>query len=250
MDKKKTVLIFLFVFLGVFALITIACNFHKELKSDNYSNEKEYEVSTYITDDIISNTQNCKVDLCLNEEYTPELIGEDADDIVIASVISLDGAIADEGLFGITTGKLLINTTIKGDLQQGQVIEYMKNGGVMKMSEWEATQPSSANSKRQYLREQSGNNINLDNTYINVSISDDIDIEEGYTYLIYLKKNQEKYEIIGLDVGLRKVNVNYSSRLRTQNLDIDTLEVMNNKTGEFESLQNYINTYISNGEKE
>ena len=188
--------------------------------------------------------------MCLNEEYTPELIGEDADDIVIASVISLDGAIADEGLFGITTGKLLINTTIKGDLQQGQVIEYMKNGGVMKMSEWEATQPSSANSKRQYLREQSGNNINLDNTYINVSISDDIDIEEGYTYLIYLKKNQEKYEIIGLDVGLRKVNVNYSSRLRTQNLDIDTLEVMNNKTGEFESLQNYINTYISNGEKE
>ena len=250
MYKKKTVLIFLFVFLGVFALITIACNFHKELKSDNYSNEKEYEVSTYITDDIIANTQNCKVDLCLNEEYTPELIGEDADDIVIASVISLDGAIADEGLFGITTGKLLINTTIKGDLQQGQVIEYMKNGGVMKMSEWEATQPSSANSKRQYLREQSGNNINLDNTYINVSISDDIDIEEGYTYLIYLKKNQEKYEIIGLDVGLRKVNVNYSSRLRTQNLDIDTLEVMNNKTGEFESLQNYINTYISNGEKE
>ena len=90
----------------------------------------------------------------------------------------------------------------------------------------------------------------MDNTYINVSISDDIDIEEGYTYLIYLKKNQEKYEIIGLDVGLRKVNVNYSSRLRTQNLDIDTLEVMNNKTGEFESLQNYINTYISNGEKE
>ena len=82
--------------------------------------------------------------------------------------------------------------------------------------------------------------INLDNTYINVSISDDIDIEEGYTYLIYLKKNQEKYEIIGLDVGLRKVNVNYSSRLRTQNLDIDTLEVMNNKTGEFESLQNYL----------
>lgn len=250
MNKKKTILIFLFVFLGVFALITVGYNFHNNLKSENYDTQDEYEVTSYITDDIIANTQNCKVDLCLKEEYTPEVIGTDADEIVIASVISLDGATPDEGLFGITTGKLLINTTLKGDLQQGQVIEYMKNGGIMKMSDWESTQPASANSKRQYLREQSGNYMDLDNTYINISISDDIDIEEGYTYLIYLVKNEDKYEIIGLDVGLRKVNVGYSSRVSAQNLDIDTLEVMNNKTGEFESLQNYINTYINNSEKE
>ena len=63
----------------------------------------------------------------MKEEYTPELIGKDADEIVIASVISLDNAEADKGLFGITTGKILINQTLKGDLEQGQVVEYMKN---------------------------------------------------------------------------------------------------------------------------
>lgn len=244
MGKKKAILIFLFVFLGVFALIAVGYNFNKSVKSENYT-QGEYEVTSYITDDIIANTQNCTVDLCLNEEYTPQVIGKDADDIVIATVISLDGATADMGLFGMTTGKIVINSNLSGDLEQGQVVEYMKNGGIMKMSDWEKTQPESANNKREYLREQSGSDIDLDNTYINITISDDIEIEEGYTYLMYLRKNEDKYEIIGLDVGLRKVNVDYSSRVSAQSLDIDDLEIMNNKTGEFESLQNYINTYIN-----
>lgn len=250
MEKKKTMLIFLFVFLGVFALITVGYNFYKTSGSKDYDAENVYEVSSYITDDVIANTQNCNVDLCLEKEYTPEVIGNDADNIVLASVISLDGANPNEGLFGITTGKLLINETLKGDLQQGQVVEYMKNGGVMKMSEWERTQPASANNKRQYLRAQSGKNIDLENTYINISIADDVQIEEGYTYLVYLMKNGNKYEIIGLDAGLRKLNVNYSSRISAQSYSTDTLKVMNNKTGEFESLQNYINTYINNSNNE
>ena len=152
-------------------------------------------------------------------------------------------------MFGVTTGKLLINETLRGDLQKGQVIEYMKNGGVMNMAEWEDTQPVNANLKRAYLRNQAGVDIDLENTYINILISDDIEIEEGYTYLIYLKENNGKYEIIGLDIGLRKINVNYASKLRAQNYDMSTLQVMNNETGEFESLQEYINTYINNSEE-
>ena len=62
-------------------------------------------------------------------------------------------------------------------------------------------------------------------------------------------ENNGKYEIIGLDIGLRKINVNYASKLRAQNYDMSTLQVMNNKTGEFESLQEYINTYINNSEE-
>lgn len=251
MLKKKTKLIFLFAVLGGLTLLGIGYGlFSSNLKGEEYDLNKTYSVSSYITDEMLANTSSCNVDLCLKEEYNPENIGEEADNIVIASVISLDGADPKEGLFGITTGKLLINQTLRGDLKQGQVVEYMKNGGVMKMSEWEETQPASANEKRRYLREKAGKNIDLENTYIDITISDDIKIEEGYTYLIYLKKNDDKYEIIGLDVGLRKVNVNYSSRISTQSLQIDTLNVMNNKTGEFESLQNYINTYINNSQKE
>jgi hypothetical protein len=247
MLKEKAKLIILVVLVVVILFTGVFFGLPKS-KEKTYDMEQAYEVSTYISDDIIANTQKCKVDLCLREEYTPENIGVDADDIVIASVISLDDADPTQGLFGVTEGKLLINTTLKGDLEQGQVIEYIKNGGVMKMSDWEATQPENANNKREYLRQQSG--LNVDDMYINIIISDDIEIEEGYTYLVYLKENEDKYEIIGLDVGLRKVDIEYSSTISTQNLEIDTLRIMNNKTGEFESLENYINTYINNSDVE
>lgn len=244
--KRKTMLIFLFVALGLSAFVVLGVS---NLNDNKIDTTKEYEVTSYITQDVIDNMQDCSVDLCLEEGYTPENLKEQADDIVIGSVISLDEGDPEVGLFGVTTGKLLINETLRGDLQKGQVIEYMKNGGVMNMAEWEDTQPVNANLKRAYLRNQAGEDIDLENTYINILISDDIEIEEGYTYLIYLKENNGKYEIIGLDIGLRKINVNYASKLRAQNYDMSTLQVMNNKTGEFESLQEYINTYINNSEE-
>lgn len=238
--------IFLFVALGLSAFVVLGVS---NLNDNKIDTTKEYEVTSYITQDVIDNMQDCSVDLCLEEGYTPENLKEQADDIVIGSVISLDEGDPEVGLFGVTTGKLLINETLRGDLQKGQVIEYMKNGGVMNMAEWEDTQPVNANLKRAYLRNQAGVDIDLENTYINILISDDIEIEEGYTYLIYLKENNGKYEIIGLDIGLRKINVNYASKLRAQNYDMSTLQVMNNETGEFESLQEYINTYINNSEE-
>lgn len=244
--KRKTMLIFLFVALGLSAFVVLGVS---NLNDNKIDTTKEYEVTSYITQDVIDNMQDCSVDLCLEEGYTPENLKEQADDIVIGSVISLDEGDPEVGLFGVTTGKLLINETLRGDLQKGQVIEYMKNGGVMNMAEWEDTQPINANLKRAYLRNQAGVDIDLENTYINILISDDIEIEEGYTYLIYLKENNGKYEIIGLDIGLRKINVNYASKLRAQNYDMSTLQVMNNETGEFESLQEYINTYINNSEE-
>ena len=244
--KRKTMLIFLFVALGLSAFVVLGVS---NLNDNKIDTTKEYEVTSYITQDVIDNMQDCSVDLCLEEGYTPENLKEQADDIVIGSVISLDEGDPEVGLFGVTTGKLLINETLRGELQKGQVIEYMKNGGVMNMAEWEDTQPVNANLKRAYLRNQAGVDIDLENTYINILISDDIEIEEGYTYLIYLKENNGKYEIIGLDIGLRKINVNYASKLRAQNYDMSTLQVMNNKTGEFESLQEYINTYINNSEE-
>ena len=126
--KRKTMLIFLFVALGLSAFVVLGVS---NLNDNKIDTTKEYEVTSYITQDVIDNMQDCSVDLCLEEGYTPENLKEQADDIVIGSVISLDEGDPEVGLFGVTTGKLLINETLRGDLQKGQVIEYMKNGGVM-----------------------------------------------------------------------------------------------------------------------
>ena len=154
----------------------------------------------------------------------------------------------DEGLFGTTNGKILIQQNLKGNLQEGQVVQYLKNGGVMKMEDWEKNQPQASIDKRNYLRQQS--NAKESDGYINICLSDDIEIHEGYTYLINLKKLDDRYEIVGLGQGLREVNINYTSRVSCNVLDTNTLKIKNNKTNEFESLQLYINTYINNNEKE
>lgn len=209
---------------------------------------QQYQVSTYITDEIRANSQVCLTELCLLEEFSPNKIGQDADCIALATVISLDGADPEGSMIGMTNGKLLINTVLKGNLTQGQVVEYSKPGGIMNMADWEDTQPEAANLKRQYLRSQSGVNVDLNNTYINLMISGDIEIEAGKSYLVYLKNNNNsEYEIIGLGNGLRELNVSQArSTVTTQSLDTSSLMIKNNETGEFESLQNYINTYINN----
>lgn len=109
-------------------------------------------------------------------------------------------------------------------------------------------QPQASIDKRNYLRQQS--NAKESDGYINICLSDDIEIHEGYTYLINLKKLDDRYEIVGLGQGLREVNINYTSRVSCNVLDTNTLKIKNNKTNEFESLQLYINTYINNNEKE
>ena len=145
----------------------------------------------------------------------------------------------------------MINNVLKGELENGQVINYTKPGGIMKMSDWEETQPEAANMKRKYLREKSGLDNDTENMYINLLISGDIEIEAGKSYLAYLKKNQNsQYEIIGLGNGLRELNVNQVSTVTANQLNnTSDLKIKNNETGEYESLQTYINTYINIDEK-
>ena len=83
---------------------------------------------------------------------------------------------------------------------------------------------------------------------MSVELSDDIQIEEGLTYLMYLKKYQTSYEIIGLDVGLRQVDIPKVDEVNTNQLNTADLKIKNNKTGEFESVNDYINAYINTQE--
>ncbi len=238
MKKRICILVSIVVIISVIGAINVIC----------FKNVKEYNVKSYITEDIRKNCKDLYADLCLAYEYTPEVVTSYADNIVLATVISIDSMNPDEGLFGTTNGKILIQQNLKGNLQEGQVVQYLKNGGVMKMEDWEKNQPQASIDKRNYLRQQS--NAKESDGYINICLSDDIEIHEGYTYLINLKKLDDRYEIVGLGQGLREVNINYTSRVSCNVLDTNTLKIKNNKTNEFESLQLYINTYINNNEKE
>lgn len=242
MEKKRGIVIAIFVL-----LLCCAGIFSFGYRESTAEEGQAYEIKSYITEQMKADACVSNAELCLLEEFTPQKIGNDADSIALATVLTLDNADPDASMVGMTNGTMLINQVLSGDLSKGQVINYSKPGGMMKMSEWEESQPDAANQKRQYLREQSNASEDLNKTYINLKISGDIEIEAGKSYLVYLKSNNGSYEIIGLGNGLRELDVaQQSSRATVQTFNTSSLKIKNNETGEFESLENYINTYISN----
>lgn len=245
MVNKKIILILSACVLAI-CVGAIVLNMNSKEEVENIVPEENgYQTSTYITEDVKANTQTVTSMLCLVSEYTPQKLLDDADAVVIASVISVDSCTANEGLFGMTRGKIVINNSLAGTLKNQEVVTYAKNGGIMPYAEWEKTQPDAANAKRAYLREKEGVKLDVENTYIQLKPDTDIDIEEGRTYLMYLRKYEDSYEIIGLNVGLREVNVPKADVVTPNSMDTKSLQIKNNETGEFESLENYINTYIN-----
>ncbi len=211
-------------------------------------NTKGYETYSYITEEMKNNSEKLETIAEFNVEYNPEYLLEESDAIVLASIISVDGASAKyNSVVGMTYGKLLVSETIKGQVKEGEILEYLKPGGLITVSDWESYQDPEANAKREYLRQVNKVNIDKDNTYISLGLPDDIEIEAGKTYLAYLNYSDtyKKYEIIGLGTGLREVNIDKTNIVTySQNIDNNALKIKNNKTGEYESLNQYIEQYI------
>ena len=82
----------------------------------------------------------------------------------------------------------------------------------------------------------------LSEEYMNMRVNKDIDIEEGKTYLAYLTYNEKNkaYEIIGLEIGLREVQIPQESEyVSVTNLDFEKTNILNNETQEYENLKEY-----------
>lgn len=214
---------------------------------------EEYNLSDYITEDIRQKAQQSIHSLCLAEEFTPQKMYELATDVAIVKVVSKDYMDPHASSLGMTFGKILINNVISGNLEVGQVVTYEKPGGYVDMESWEESQPAAATEKRRYLREQAGITIDLSEEYINILADEDIEIEVGKTYLAYLTYNTtyNAYEIIGLGNGLREVNIPQETKsVATSNLNINELKIKNNTTGEWESLNTYVQQNIESLEQE
>lgn len=221
------------------------------IENDTNSNEekKTYKAYSYITDEAINNSYGNDSTVILRTAYTSDYLFEISDSIVLATVITIDGTSMEYNeMFGMTYGTLLIDKVIYGSGTQGEVLEYIKPGGYMSMADWEKAQPEAARAKREYLRAQAGIEVDEENTYIKTLIGNDIDLEAGKTYLMYLNHSDsfDKYEIIGLGNGLREVNIPQVSDVSVQNCDSDELMIRNNDTGEWELLNNYIQENITN----
>lgn len=207
-----------------------------------------YAVSTYITDEILKNSEHTNMSVLLENEYTPQYMKDIASDVAIITIVDLDHAdMHFTYMIASTYGTFVVNNVIYGTLKEGTSMPYIRPGGIISVAEYEKTDFPEAIEKREYLREQQGVKIDKDNTYYDMKMENDISVEAGKTYLAYLhyQEKWDAYEIIGLGNGLREVNVQRQNRtVQPQTYKINDLKIKNNNTGEFESLDSYINQYL------
>lgn len=253
---KKYILgigIVIIIIIIIFALI-ISINREKfNTNSDkvevmSQTKNKVYYIYTYIDEEIKNNSSIQMISTELENEYTPKFMLNNAEAIALVTIIDLDGASMEYGPFGMTYGKALVNNVIKGNINSGDVIEYIKPGGTISVSQYDKYDAPASVQKRDYLAKKAGIVIDKEHTYINFKFENDIELEAGKTYLVYLNyvRNYDKYEIIGLGNGIREINVPRATKtVTTTSFNIDELQVKNNKTGEWESLNTYVQKNIT-----
>ena len=127
-------------------------------------------------------------------EFVPDALDQDtliqaSTDVVLATVCSIEGGstvheIKHKIVLPYTYGTLTILKSLKGDLSAGQTLEPSQRNAVASVTEKPA--------------------------YIKQKVSEDIDIEVGKSYLVYLSDDSyqvkpDAYAILGYQGGLREV---------------------------------------------
>ena len=99
---------------------------------ENLKEEEGYKIYSYITDEMKEKAQDIiPAILCYDRAFTPEYLNDISSHIIVARVISIDEMDASYGLFGITKGNLLVNNSLKGDFNDGDIIKFGKIGGII-----------------------------------------------------------------------------------------------------------------------
>lgn len=202
-----------------------------------------YTVSDFTKTADADTVTDLEVNAELNHEYTPSYMLENSTDVILGSIISIDSSDMElNSVVGYTYGTLLVDKTYYGSLETDTVITFAKPGAMMiSRSDYEAAQDPELQEKLQSLHTDDNGEI-----YYNIRVEDDIDIEAGKTYLIYLNKleNKDAYEIIGLQNGLREADVEETAAVSLLD-DVSGINILDNNTGEWESLDSYVSSNIS-----
>lgn len=261
--KKRTrnnIFLIIIVFIIIFCIITIVHGIRKQEYNSSYQNEQQsditeqnedierYKISTYVTDEMREKATIGGGILELRFEFTPEKLKELCTDIAIVRTISHDYIDPKAGFLEMTFGTMLINNNIYGNLNEGDVVKYIKAGGYIDMETWNNAQPEAAKESRIRTRKIMGITTPLNEEYINVLYSEDIELELGKTYLAYLAYNEklDAYEIIGFNRGLRELDMPQESEYVSKiDIDLNNARILNNITNEYESLKEYIDNNIN-----
>jgi len=237
--KKTMYIIFVLIVIAIIIVSLLIFNKPQNIdenvenvnNSSSESVDNKYNVETYVTDEMKNNAQI--IDpyiICYVHAFTPEYLKSISDNICIIRVISLDSFKHVENGYDYTHGKLLVNNALFGNLNAGEVVEFARLGGYTQRNEF-----------RNYYKGT------YESEYLNIVPEDSITIEEGRTYLAYLKYNEllGKYEIIGIKWGLRELDIPKENEyVSVIDIDFESVGLLDNDTNSYVSLKKYIDENI------
>ena len=138
-------------------------------------------------------------------------------------------------------GQATVVSVLKGEISSSS-IGFTRCGGQMPYDEWIKgdVDPDKLNATR---AEAGLANVPTKDIIVNYKLKDDIELEIGKTYLVFMCRNEEfnlenEYIIQGFQYGLRELQQTNVSSYSVQNST--SLKVKNNMTGEWESLSDVV----------
>lgn len=142
----------------------------------------------------------------------------------------------DEYIMPFTSGEATVLKVLKGNFNS-EKISFLRLGGTVFYRDYEKSLAPSAREKFSALFTESEKATKL----INDKFKGDINIENDKTYLVYMNRsddfhNKNEYTIEAFEYGLREVNFGSGA----YSLDSTNITIKNNKTGEYEKLENAV----------
>ncbi len=144
-------------------------------------------------------------------------------------------------------GKITVLKNLKGQTNSN-IINFARNGGVISIADYEKNAPKEMIENDDKHRKEAGQEkIDKASTYIELRYENDIILEAGKTYLFFMKyvSSTDTYVVNGIQYGTREIyQPSSKSSLFKKLPNENTLQVKNNDTGEFESLDEFIDLYF------
>lgn len=213
------------------------------IKTEN--TELSFPVSSYLNEheDMRQVSENGGINTVEVEFSTMEEYAEKADMIILGSITSLDGAetILGENMqsvLGFTLGTLFVQETYKGNSRNGEIIKYLKNGGVISMAQQDAAYDLESFQKRGQIEEDTKNYKSVSDVYINTTLEQDIQVEEGKTYLLSLDYIEEldRYLMIGYNEMNREANLPKVQNVSCIDVDLSNIKLKSYEAAGYEDL--------------
>lgn len=174
------------------------------------------------------------------------------ENVFIGTVESIDGCstiIANNTFNPMPSeyGKISVLKNLKGNTNANS-IKYTRYGGVISIAEYEKYAPQEMVANNEKHRNDAGQqNIDKEATYMNFQYENDIEFEAGKTYLFFTmyESSTDTYVINGVQYGTREIYQPTTTKRVFTDLPIESsLQIKNNATNEYESLDSFISTYF------